>query len=64
MKHAGGTALAEFSELLDQIRIIDGLKEKKLGVFTENQNPFSTFMRTRQGYSPISVQGRISTGTR
>jgi hypothetical protein len=64
MKHATSPALAELWELLDQIRIREGLREKKLGVFIENQNPFSISMRTRQGYLPISVRGRILIATR
>ena len=64
MKHASGGALAELPELLDHIRIRDGLKERKLGIFYIKSNPFFTFMRTRQDYSPISVQGRILSDTR
>ena len=64
MKHATSAALAELSELLDRIRTRDGLREKKLECSTENQNPFSTSMRTQRDYLPISLRARVSTATR
>jgi hypothetical protein len=33
MKHAGAAALHGLSELLEQIRLKEGIKEKKLGIF-------------------------------
>jgi hypothetical protein len=43
MKHAGGAALQNLGELLDQIRMKDGVREKKLGVFYRKSKPFLHF---------------------
>ena len=43
MKHAGTEALRHLSELLDQIRQRQGLKEKKLGVFYCKSRSFLHF---------------------
>jgi hypothetical protein len=43
MKHASGAALAELPELLDHIRIRDGLKERKLGIFYRKSKSFLHF---------------------
>ena len=43
MKHAASAALERLSELLDQIRTKDGLKERKLGVFYRRSKSFLHF---------------------
>jgi hypothetical protein len=43
MKHATGAALERLSELLDQIRTKDGIKEKKLGIFYRKSKSFLHF---------------------
>jgi len=43
MKHATCAALESLSELLDQIRMKDGIKEKKLGIFYRRSKSFLHF---------------------
>ncbi len=43
MKHAGGEALTSITELLQQIRIRDGVKEKKMGIFYRKSKSFLHF---------------------
>lgn len=43
MKHAGAEALRELSDLLEQIRLRQGLKEKTLGVFYRKSKAFLHF---------------------
>jgi hypothetical protein len=43
MKHAGRDALGRLSELLDQIRASDGLKERKPGIFYRKSKAFLHF---------------------
>src|SRR5580698_9223391 len=43
MKHAGVKALQGLSDLLDQIRQRQGLKEKKLGIFYRKSKSFLHF---------------------
>lgn len=43
MKHAGAAALRGLSELLEQIRVKEGIKEKKLGIFYRNSKSFLHF---------------------
>jgi len=43
MKHAGVAALHGLSELLEQIRIKEGIKEKSLGVFYRKSKAFLHF---------------------
>jgi hypothetical protein len=64
MKHATTAALAKFSGLLEQIRIRDELKEKKLGIFYRKSKSFLHFHKDPRGYLPISVRVRISIATR
>jgi hypothetical protein len=40
MKHAGVVALQGLSELLEQIRTREGIKEKSLGVFYRGSKAF------------------------
>ena len=58
MKHATGTALAELSELLDQIRIREGLREKNLGVFYRKSKSFLHFHE-----DPAGLFADLSAGT-
>ncbi len=43
VKHATTMALERLSELLDQIRTKDGIKEKKLGIFYRKSKSFLHF---------------------
>jgi hypothetical protein len=43
MKHAGVAALQGLSELLEQIRIKEGIKEKSLGIFYRKSKAFLHF---------------------
>jgi hypothetical protein len=43
MKHAGAEALGRLTDLLDQIRAKEGLKEKKLGIFYRKSDAFLHF---------------------
>lgn len=43
MKHAGTAALHALSELLEQIRAKEGVKEKKLGIFYRRSKSFLHF---------------------
>ncbi len=56
MKHATSAALGGLSELLDQIRIKDGLKEKKLGIFYRKSKSFLHFHEDLAGlFADLSV---------
>jgi hypothetical protein len=43
MKHASTAALHDLSELLEQIRPKEGIKEKKLGIFYRKSKSFLHF---------------------
>jgi len=43
MKHAGPVALEHLARLLEQIRLRDGIKEKKLGIFYRKSKSFLHF---------------------
>lgn len=43
MKHATSTALERLSQLLEQIRMREGIKEKKLGIFYRRSTSFLHF---------------------
>ena len=43
MKHAGDSALGQLDDLLNQIRALAGLKEKKRGVFYRGSAAFLHF---------------------
>jgi hypothetical protein len=43
MKHASPVALHGLSELLERIRLKDGIKEKKLGIFYRKSKAFLHF---------------------
>lgn len=56
MKHATSTALESLSELLDRIRMKDGLKEKKLGIFYRKSKSFLHFHEDPAGlFADLSV---------
>jgi hypothetical protein len=56
MKHATGAALEGLSELLDKIRLIEGLKEKKLGIFYRKSKSFLHFHEDPAGlFADLSV---------
>jgi hypothetical protein len=56
MKHATSNTLDGLSELLDQIRMRDGIKEKKLGVFYRRSKSFLHFHEDPAGlFADLSV---------
>jgi hypothetical protein len=57
MKHAGEEALRRLSDLLDQIRQREGLKEKKLGIFYRKSKSFLHFHE-----DPAGMFADISSG--
>lgn len=57
MKHATSAALEDLSELLDKIRMIEGLKEKKLGIFYRKSTSFLHFHE-----DPAGLFADLSTG--
>jgi hypothetical protein len=57
MKHAGAETLQQLSELLDQIRQRQGLKEKKLGIFYKKSKSFLHFHE-----DPAGIFADISSG--
>ncbi len=57
MKHATSAALEGLSELLDQIRMKDGIKEKKLGIFYRKSKSFLHFHEDPAGlFADLSVE--------
>jgi len=50
MKHAGTDALGQLEPILDQIRRLDGLKEKKPGVFYRGASAFLHFHEDPTGF--------------
>ena len=57
MKHAGEEALRRLSDLLDQIRQRQGLREKKLGIFYRKSKSFLHFHE-----DPAGMFADISSG--
>jgi hypothetical protein len=56
MKHATAAALEGLSALLDQIRLKDGIKEKKLGIFYKRSKAFLHFHDDPAGlFADVSV---------
>ena len=53
MKHAGPDALDQLEPILDEIRKLDGLKEKKRGAFSAARAAFCISMKTRRDFLPI-----------
>ncbi|HUC09596.1 MAG TPA: hypothetical protein VL985_04125 [Stellaceae bacterium] len=49
MKHATAAALDDLSDLLDQIRKKNGIKEKKLGIFYRKSKSFLHFHQDPAG---------------
>jgi hypothetical protein len=58
MKHATPAALEELSDLIDQIRKKDGIKEKKLGIFYRKSKSFLHFHE-----DPAGVFADLAIGT-
>jgi hypothetical protein len=50
MRHAGGSALDELEPLLDALRRVEGLTEKKRGVFYRRSSAFLHFHDDLTGY--------------
>jgi hypothetical protein len=50
MKHAGAEALDQLEPILEQIRRLDGLKEKKRGTFYRGSNAFLHFHEDPAGF--------------
>jgi hypothetical protein len=60
MKHAGGETLRQLSDLLDQIRQRQGLKEKKLGIFYRKSKSFLHFHEDPAGvFADMSSDGHF-----
>jgi hypothetical protein len=60
MKHAGEEALRRLSDLLDQIRQRQGLREKKLGIFYRKSKSFLHFHEDPAGmFADISSGGNF-----
>jgi hypothetical protein len=57
MKHAGTAALQGLSDLLEQIRVKEGLKEKKLGIFYRKSKAFLHFHEDPAGLFADLSQG-------
>jgi hypothetical protein len=56
MKHATAAALHALSDLLDKIRVKDGIKEKKLGIFYRKSKSFLHFHEDPAGlFADLSV---------
>jgi len=56
MKHASAQTLQRLSDLLDQIRLRQGLKEKKLGIFYRKSKSFLHFHEDPAGvFADLSV---------
>lgn len=56
MKHAGKEALDKLEGLLERIRKIDGIKEKKLGIFYRGSKAFLHFHEDPKGlFADLSV---------
>jgi len=56
MKHASAQTLQQLSDLLDQIRQRQGLKEKKLGIFYRKSKSFLHFHEDPAGlFADISI---------
>jgi hypothetical protein len=56
MKHAGAAALDGLSELLEKIRVREGIKEKKLGIFYRKSKSFLHFHEDPAGlFADLSV---------
>jgi hypothetical protein len=49
LKHASAAALQGLSELLEQIRVKDGIKEKNLGIFYRKSKAFLHFYEDPAG---------------
>jgi hypothetical protein len=58
MKHASSDALRGLSDLLDQIRVKDGIKEKNLGIFYRKSKAFLHFHEDPAGlFADLKVGG-------
>jgi len=56
MKHATAAALHALADLLDKIRVKDGIKEKKLGIFYRKSKSFLHFHEDPAGlFADLSV---------
>jgi hypothetical protein len=56
MKHATAAALHALSDLLDKIRVKDGIKERKLGIFYRKSKSFLHFHEDPAGlFADLSV---------
>lgn len=50
MKHAGAAALDDLEPLLGRVRTIEGLKERRRGVFYKGTKAFLHFHEDAEGY--------------
>jgi len=59
MKHAGATTLAELSTLLEQLRAVPGLAERKPGIFYRGSRAFLHFHEDPAGiFADAKINGR------
>jgi hypothetical protein len=67
MKHASDTTLDQLDRLLDQLRLIEGLKERKRGVFYRGAAAFLHFHEDPEGlFADVRLDdawGRIAVNT-
>jgi len=64
VKHAGPKALEAIEPLLEELRTIPGLIERKRGIFYRGATAFLHFHETPPGCSPICGAARTSSVTR
>lgn len=57
MKHAGATALRSLADLLKQIRLFDGIKEERIGIFYRKSRSFIHFHE-----DPVGLFADLSRG--
>jgi hypothetical protein len=56
MKHAGSESLQNVSELLQQIRLKEGIRERKIGIFYRKSKSFLHFHEDSKGiFADLSV---------
>jgi len=56
MKHAGSESLQNVSELLQQIRLKEGIRERKIGIFYRKSKSFLHFHEDPKGiFADLSV---------
>lgn len=58
MKHAGATALTQLAPLLDRLRHLNGIVERKVGLFSFRSSAFLHFHEDPQGlFADVKLNG-------